>query len=168
MLEVFESLGRAVAQRVLSPNLDHSHRLVSQVSMVARESFSPLERLEVVLHPWVAFMIMPVFALANAAVPISADGMSHPVANAVAVGLTIGKPLGIRGVETGDRQRVGSSPEPCTGVTPAACRRVGFDQPMFALGVKSSRPSSPMANWARRSAARSMSSSEIVSTALCM
>jgi len=63
--------------------------------MVARESFSPLERLEVTLHPWVAFVIMPVFALANAAVPISLDGMAHPVAGAVALGLTVGKPLGI-------------------------------------------------------------------------
>jgi NhaA family Na+:H+ antiporter len=38
---------------------------------------------------------MPVFALANAAVPISVDGFGHPVSQAVAVGLAVGKPLGI-------------------------------------------------------------------------
>ena len=53
------------------------------------------ERLERGLHPWVSFLIMPVFALANAGVSITAEGMQHPVSIAVIVGLVIGKPLGI-------------------------------------------------------------------------
>jgi len=65
------------------------------LSLAATESVSPLERLEHGLHPWVGFVIMPVFALANAAVPISADGLAHPVSLAVVVGLVLGKPLGI-------------------------------------------------------------------------
>ena len=35
-----------------------------------RKSISPLERLETILHPWVSFVIMPIFALANAGVVI--------------------------------------------------------------------------------------------------
>jgi hypothetical protein len=43
-------------------------RLVGELATTAKETLSPLERLEVALHPWVAFVIMPIFALANAGV----------------------------------------------------------------------------------------------------
>jgi NhaA family Na+:H+ antiporter len=61
----------------------------------AVEPISPLERLETALHPWVAFAIMPLFALANADVAIQGSALATPVAVAVAVGLILGKPLGI-------------------------------------------------------------------------
>ena len=61
----------------------------------ARERASPLDRLEVILHPWVAFVIMPLFALANAGVAIQPKGLGHPVALAVALGLLVGKPAGV-------------------------------------------------------------------------
>jgi len=61
----------------------------------APEAVSPLERLEATLHPWVAFVIMPLFAAANAGVRIEAAGLATPVALAVAAGLILGKPLGI-------------------------------------------------------------------------
>jgi NhaA family Na+:H+ antiporter len=59
------------------------------------EPVSPLERLERELHPWVAFLIMPLFALANAGVEIESAAFATPVAVAVAAGLILGKPLGI-------------------------------------------------------------------------
>jgi NhaA family Na+:H+ antiporter len=62
---------------------------------VPPEAVSPLERLETELHPWVAFVIMPLFALANADVPIAVGELLTPVALAVVAGLAIGKPLGI-------------------------------------------------------------------------
>jgi NhaA family Na+:H+ antiporter len=62
---------------------------------VARETIPPVEYLETVLHPWVGFMIMPLFALANAGVPFKLADFADPVAQAVAAGLVIGKPLGI-------------------------------------------------------------------------
>jgi NhaA family Na+:H+ antiporter len=58
---------------------------------------SPLERLETSLHPWVAFAVMPLFALANAGVHIEPPALLTPVALAVAAGLVLGKPLGIVG-----------------------------------------------------------------------
>jgi NhaA family Na+:H+ antiporter len=73
---------------------DHK-RVVDQLSMAAHEAASPLERLETALHPWVAFGIMPVFALANAGVRIESASFGHPVAWAVAAGLVVGKPVGI-------------------------------------------------------------------------
>jgi Na+:H+ antiporter, NhaA family len=56
---------------------------------------SPAERLEEALHPWVAFVIVPLFALANAGVALAAADLSSPVALAVIAGLALGKPLGI-------------------------------------------------------------------------
>jgi NhaA family Na+:H+ antiporter len=52
------------------------------------------------LHTWVAFGIMPIFALANAGVAISASSMSsssQPVLLGIIFGLTLGKPIGILG-----------------------------------------------------------------------
>ena len=59
---------------------------------------SPLQRFENTLHPWTVFGIMPLFALANAGVSIKADFTSmieEPLARGVALGLLVGKPLGI-------------------------------------------------------------------------
>jgi NhaA family Na+:H+ antiporter len=68
---------------------------VRHVRQTARETISPLEYLEAMLHPWVSFLIIPLFALANAGVQISSSGFFEPVAIAVAAGLVVGKPLGI-------------------------------------------------------------------------
>ena len=61
----------------------------------ALETISPLEYLESLLHPWVGFAIIPLFALANAAVPFELSDLKDPIATAVAAGLVVGKPLGI-------------------------------------------------------------------------
>jgi NhaA family Na+:H+ antiporter len=68
---------------------------VRTLERVARESISPLEYLESVLHPWVSFLIMPLFALANAGVALSGDSIGSQVSLAVFLGLVIGKPAGI-------------------------------------------------------------------------
>jgi len=65
------------------------------IAVAAREALSPLERLETALHPWVSFVIMPLFALANAGVSINVTDFREPIAMAVIVGLGIGKPVGI-------------------------------------------------------------------------
>jgi NhaA family Na+:H+ antiporter len=64
---------------------------------LTRETVSPLAYLENTLHPWVAFAIMPLFALANAGVPFTASDLGNPVAIAIAMGLLLGKPVGIVG-----------------------------------------------------------------------
>ena len=60
---------------------------------------TPLERMEHGLHSWVAFGVMPIFALANAGVAIAGDVISGLISNAVFwgifLGLFAGKPLGI-------------------------------------------------------------------------
>jgi NhaA family Na+:H+ antiporter len=63
-----------------------------------REAEPPVERLQRSLHGWVAFAIMPVFALANAGVSLDAarlSGGGTKVLIGVIVGLIVGKPVGI-------------------------------------------------------------------------
>jgi Na+:H+ antiporter, NhaA family len=84
-----------------SPETLSSHELaetLGQVNIARREAMSPAESLIEALHPWVAFGIMPVFALANAGVSLSGaslDATSWLVALGVASGLIVGKPLGV-------------------------------------------------------------------------
>lgn len=83
------------------PEALSSHDLATTLQHVAvarREAMSPAESLIELLHPWVAFGIMPLFALANAGVAItdgSLDGSSWRVLGGAAVGLVLGKPLGV-------------------------------------------------------------------------
>jgi len=63
-----------------------------------REAISPADRMIDLLHPWVAFGIMPVFALANAGMSLRGlhfDAESLRLSAGVALGLAVGKPVGI-------------------------------------------------------------------------
>jgi NhaA family Na+:H+ antiporter len=66
-----------------------------QMERAARKTISPLERFETDIHPWVGFVIMPIFALANAGVTIQVSDFSNAVVTAVIMGLLVGKPAGI-------------------------------------------------------------------------
>lgn len=85
----------------LQPNTVSSHDMVvalNHVDVVRREAISPSEGLIHALHPWVAFGIMPLFALANAGVKLSLgalDAHSFSIISGVSAGLLLGKPLGI-------------------------------------------------------------------------
>lgn len=63
------------------------------------DAMSPLQRMEHIMHPWVIFGVMPIFALANAGISLSLDDLQASAGNAVtlgvALGLLLGKPFGI-------------------------------------------------------------------------
>src|SRR5437879_5337861 len=65
------------------------------LAFAAREATSPLDRLETTLHPWVGFVIMPLFALANAGVAVNVAALGDPIAVGVGLGLLLGKPAGV-------------------------------------------------------------------------
>lgn len=74
---------------------EYKRSMLKKLERAARESISPLERLEVALHPWVAFIIVPLFAFANAGVVLHANAFSQPITIAIVMGLTLGKPIGV-------------------------------------------------------------------------
>ncbi|MDD2134112.1 Na+/H+ antiporter NhaA [Pseudomonas kurunegalensis] len=62
---------------------------------------SPLMALEHALHPWVAYAILPLFAFANAGVSLAGmtvESFTHPVPMGIAVGLLLGKTVGVFGL----------------------------------------------------------------------
>jgi len=78
-------------EQTMIPHLAHLNR-------ARREAISPLERLQRALHGWVAFAIMPLFALANAGVPLggaSLGGDALWTFAGVSIGLVLGKPVGV-------------------------------------------------------------------------
>jgi len=89
---------------------DAVHGLELQCELIQ----SPLHRIEHRLQPWVSFFIMPVFALANAGVPILGNlraAVTHPVTLGVALGLFAGKPMGITGAAwLGTKLKIAAAP----------------------------------------------------------
>ena len=67
-----------------------------------RSTISPNERLQQVFHPWTSYLIVPIFALANAGVVLDETSIRHalssPVTLGIVVGYVVGKPVGIAGV----------------------------------------------------------------------
>ncbi|MEX0876261.1 MAG: Na+/H+ antiporter NhaA [Phycisphaerales bacterium] len=95
-LEVFEKAHDDPETDVKESSIRRS--AVNAIITNARMVLPPLHRIEYVLHPWVAFFIIPVFALANAGIPIHGgvtENLSDPAAMGIIAGLVIGKPLGI-------------------------------------------------------------------------
>ncbi|WP_240755313.1 Na+/H+ antiporter NhaA [Pedobacter sp. SYP-B3415] len=81
--------------KLITPAQNKTIQKVKSLSMAAE---TPLQTIEHALHPWVAFGIMPLFAIANSGMVIGADFFSsilNPVSIGVASGLIIGKFVGI-------------------------------------------------------------------------
>ncbi|MCL1634675.1 Na+/H+ antiporter NhaA [Luteimonas sp. SX5] len=81
-----------VATGLMIPHVDPHNKIDDEVE------HSPLEHLEHALHPWVAFAILPVFAFANAGLALGGlelDDLLSPLPLGIALGLVLGKPVGI-------------------------------------------------------------------------
>jgi Na+:H+ antiporter, NhaA family len=86
-----------------------------RLAWVSREAVSPLARVEHVLLPWTSFVILPIFALANAGVVLSSSTIAAAATDVVAigifVGLVVGKPLGVfLGSQVAVRSRAATLP----------------------------------------------------------
>ena len=72
---------------------------LTRLSKARKEALSPALRMELALHPWVAYVIMPLFAIANAGVDLRGIDLQAPsfltISAGVILGLVVGKPLGI-------------------------------------------------------------------------
>ena len=111
--------------------------------VLARESVSVVEWLEHLLHPWTSFVIVPLFALANAGIPLSSqalsDAASSPITYGVVVGLVVGKLVGVTLFTwLAARLRIGVLPvgarwRDVVGV--AALAGIGFTVSIFVAGL---------------------------------
>jgi NhaA family Na+:H+ antiporter len=83
-----------VVTGLMIPHVDPRNEIDDEVE------HSPLETLEHALHPWVAFAILPLFAFANAGLGVAGlqlDALLSPLPLGIALGLVLGKPVGIVG-----------------------------------------------------------------------
>ena len=91
---IADQLGNLVAE----PDEEVSEATMSEVSRLSREAVAPLARMEHTLHPWSAYVVLPIFALANAGVEVSVDGLADaltsPVGLGILLGLVVGAPIG--------------------------------------------------------------------------
>jgi NhaA family Na+:H+ antiporter len=91
----------AVAQGVLERGDDDEADAdrMRRLSWLSKEAVSPLDRVEHALHRWSSFVVLPIFALANAGIVLDRAGLdavtASGVAAGVAVGLVAGKLVGI-------------------------------------------------------------------------
>ena len=104
---VFADIARALADRIRSADdiedeMEAHERRVSSLltlSNLSDGAVSPLDRIEHKLLPWSAFVVVPLFAFANAGVDLRggafADAASSSLALGVSLGLLAGKPLGV-------------------------------------------------------------------------
>ena len=106
---------------------------------IARSAVSDVEWLQHLVHPWTSYLIVPLFALANAGIEISGVGLrgavGSPITWAIVCGLVIGKPLGVvvasrLAVRMGIADTpTGSSPRQVLGIGAAA--GIGFTVALF-------------------------------------
>ena len=121
---------------------------IHQMTIIARESVSPAEHLEELLHPATSFVVLPVFALANAGVELRSDMLSGTgaarVALGVVVGLIAGKLLGIlAGAWLGVRLRLAVLPAETRWrhlAGAAALGGIGFTVSLFIAGLAFADP----------------------------
>ncbi len=96
----------AQAQAIIDPEIDRlagaaaqypQRQVIRALDAVHDRIESPAHRLERTLEPWSSFLILPLFALANAGVALDLGGIDAVVIIGIGLGLIVGKPLGIVG-----------------------------------------------------------------------
>jgi NhaA family Na+:H+ antiporter len=93
-------LNEDVARRYVREALGDSHldaEELGRLRFLLGESVPMVERLQSTLHPFSSYVVLPVFALANAGVALGGigDALSSSVALGIVAGLVLGKPIGI-------------------------------------------------------------------------
>jgi NhaA family Na+:H+ antiporter len=121
---------------------------IGEVARLAMYTTSPLERLERALSPWVAYVVVPIFALANAGVALSGDAVSglasDPITLGVLLGLVVGKTVGVFGASAlAIRLGIGRLPVGTTWrhmIGLAMVAGVGFTVALFVTSISFDDP----------------------------
>lgn len=134
-------LARAFRQ---SPNPDFARAARLSVD----RAVSPNERLQRLYHPWTSFVIVPIFALANAGVTLDADtigaALRSPLSWGIVAGLVLGKLIGVTLASVGAvRLRLGTLPPGLTTTQlagGAALSGIGFTISLFIVDLALDAP----------------------------
>jgi NhaA family Na+:H+ antiporter len=121
---------------------------VRDISFRLRESIPVTERLQGFLHPWTSYLIVPMFALANAGVEISGASLGDAVRSSatigVLVGLVVGKLVGVAGaIALVTRLGVGRLPAGISSrhvLGMAGIAGIGFTVSIFVAGLAFDHP----------------------------
>jgi len=92
--EAGEAVGQQLNSMAANPDAEISEATMWEASLLAREAVSPLARMEQRLHPWSAYVILPLFALANAGVSVSLDSLADAVTSQIGLGIILGLVVG--------------------------------------------------------------------------
>jgi NhaA family Na+:H+ antiporter len=110
-------------------------RDLRRAAVAAGEALSPLERYELLLHPWVAFVVMPLFVFANAGVLLHSVDLAQRLPLAIGIALVVGKPAGVLAMtwlaerlRLGKRSRTLGWPHLCAG---SLLTGMGFTMAIF-------------------------------------
>jgi len=123
------------------------HSLIEQIKQRSLDAQTPLQKIESALHPWVTFVVIPLFALSNAGVAIGSDigrQVMNPVSLGIVAGLMLGKFIGVwLSAWLMVRFRVARLPDQVnwthiTGV--ALLAGVGFTMSLFITGLAFTDP----------------------------
>jgi Na+/H+ antiporter NhaA len=118
-------------------------RYARSASRGVAEAISPNERLQELLHPWTSYVIVPLFALANAGVELSGEvlgrALTSPITLGIVVALVAGKLIGITGASwLATRRRLGGFPLTVSWpslVGAAAVAGIGFTVSLFVADL---------------------------------
>jgi Na+:H+ antiporter, NhaA family len=148
--DMSQLLGHGVAMEAIEEmdettevDYDRATARLAEIERLVIETQSPLDRLENKLHLWVAFLIVPLFAFANAGVRLTSeavDGLaSNRVVLGIVIGLVVGKTVGVFTFTVlGEKLGLGSLP---AGVTHrmvfglALTAGIGFTVALFIAGL---------------------------------
>jgi len=103
LLTVARPAARADLEEATDRFRDFREQPTAELAQVARASvesaLSPNERLQHRLHPWSSYVVVPLFALANAGIALGGgflgDALRSPIALGIVLGYVVGKPLGV-------------------------------------------------------------------------
>ena len=73
---------------------EKAESIVAEVEKLSQGTEGPMERLERVIHPWTSFVVLPIFALANAGIVISWDSLTEAAASPITLGILVALPVG--------------------------------------------------------------------------
>ncbi|GAA5103304.1 Na+/H+ antiporter NhaA [Bartonella jaculi] len=98
-LSILSNAMQILQEKNLKTDLHHISTALKKMRKGQRDMIAPVTRVQKALHPWVAYVVMPIFAFANAGVSFAnfdlSSDKSFLVVLGVVIGLFIGKPFGI-------------------------------------------------------------------------